>query len=35
MQETGTVLDILKFTTKWVSWGKILEKQCRGVTWTM
>jgi len=35
MQQTGTVLDISKLPTKFVSWGKILEKQRHDVTWTM
>jgi hypothetical protein len=32
LQETGTVLDILKLSTKGVSEGKILEKQRHYVT---
>jgi len=32
LQETGTVLEMLKLYTKCVSWSKILEKQRRDVT---
>jgi len=35
LEETGTKLDILKLSNKWVSCGKIVLKHLRDVSWVM